>query len=98
MKTKLGAREKEVLAWIAEGKTAEETAIILGISRRTVEWHLSQVRQKVSAANVTHAIALAVKAGVIGTFGLTGITGYSAKVGMRLLHILDVIGGPGGFV
>ena len=61
MKTKLGAREKEVLAWIAEGKTAEETAIILGISRRTVEWHLSQVRQKVSAANVTHAIALAVK-------------------------------------
>jgi DNA-binding CsgD family transcriptional regulator len=91
-------REREVLNWTAMGKTATETGTILGISKRTVEWHLTQVRQKLNAVNITHTIAMAVKAGVIGAFGLTGITGYSAKLGIRMLHILDMVGMPGGIV
>jgi DNA-binding CsgD family transcriptional regulator len=94
----LSHREREVLSWTAMGKTAIETGTILGISKRTVEWHLTQVRQKLCAVNITHTIAMAVKAGVIVTFGLLGITGYSAKVGIRMLHTLDMVGGPGGIV
>jgi DNA-binding CsgD family transcriptional regulator len=94
----LSHREREVLSWTAMGKTAIETGTILGISKRTVEWHLTQVRQKLSAVNITHTIALAVKAGVIGAFGVTGLTGYGVKIAARMLGILDIVGGPGGIV
>lgn len=79
MKSKLGDREKEVLAWIAEGKTAEETATILGISRRTVEWHIQNARRKVQATNIVHAVAMAVRYGIIGICG-TGICGVGIAV------------------
>lgn len=39
-------RELEVLEWLQKGKTAEETAIILGRSRRTIESHFAKMRQK----------------------------------------------------
>lgn len=62
---KLRTREKEVLSWAAQGKTAEETGEILGISNRTVEWHLKNVRNRIGAANVVHAVFMATKAGVL---------------------------------
>ena len=64
----LSEREKEVLAWTAKGKTAAETAAILGISSRTVEWHAKKARQKINAVNITQTIALAIKAGLISLF------------------------------
>ena len=64
----LSEREKEVLAWTAKGKTAAETAAILGISSRTVEWHAKKTRQKINAVNITQTIALAIKAGLISLF------------------------------
>ena len=70
----LSKREREVLSWTAMGKTASDVGCILGISKRTVEWHLHEVRSKLQALNVVHAIAMAVKAGVIATMGLTGLT------------------------
>jgi len=51
-------REREVLAWVSEGKTAWEIGCILKLSTRTVEWHLSQSYRKLGAMNRAQAIAL----------------------------------------
>lgn len=40
------AREMEIIMWNLKGKTAEETASIMGISRRTVEKHFEKLRKK----------------------------------------------------
>ena len=43
---RLSKRETEVLGWLRAGKTAPETAIILGCSRRTVESHAARIYRK----------------------------------------------------
>jgi DNA-binding CsgD family transcriptional regulator len=78
----INRREREVLAWIAQGKTAEETAIILGISRRTVEWHAKNARDKIDASNVTHAVAKAVKNGMITIVG-AGMSGVGIAAALE---------------
>jgi DNA-binding CsgD family transcriptional regulator len=59
----LTQREKEVLRWTAEGKTAGEIAQILGMSERTVNFHINNIVAKFGASNKTQA---AVKAAVLG--------------------------------
>ena len=54
----LTEREREVLAWAAEGKTAWEIGCILNLSQRTVEWHMRQVCKKLGASNRLQAIAI----------------------------------------
>ncbi|MCL9682646.1 helix-turn-helix transcriptional regulator [Legionella maioricensis] len=39
-------REKEVLFWYIKGKTSEETAKLLNVSRRTIERHFENLREK----------------------------------------------------
>lgn len=58
-------RERQVLTWIAAGKAAEDVACILGISRFTVERHLSNVREKCDAVNTIQAAMEAVRRGEI---------------------------------
>lgn len=57
------AREREVLAWLAAGKTDREIAEILGISARTVQKHLERLYVKLGVetrtAAVMRALALA---------------------------------------
>ncbi|MES0101054.1 LuxR family transcriptional regulator [Mesorhizobium sp. M0019] len=53
---KLSQREREILQWVAGGKTAWEVSRILGISENTVTTHLRNIKQKLSTANVVHAI------------------------------------------
>jgi LuxR family quorum-sensing system transcriptional regulator SolR len=60
---KLSDREIDVLRWTADGKTASEIADILGISERTVNFHINQVVAKLQASNKTNA---AVRAAVKG--------------------------------
>lgn len=60
----LSPRERECLQWIAEGKTAWECAIILGISQHTVRCYLESARYKLGASSNTHAVSLAHKAGL----------------------------------
>ncbi|HYD94469.1 MAG TPA: autoinducer binding domain-containing protein [Noviherbaspirillum sp.] len=57
------AREKEVLRWTAEGKTAYEIACILSIAERTVNFHINNAVAKLGATNKTQA---AVKAAALG--------------------------------
>lgn len=63
--TKLSPRERECLLWIAEGKSAWETATILGLKERTVRFYLESARHKLGAANTTHAVIKAGKASLL---------------------------------
>jgi LuxR family transcriptional regulator, quorum-sensing system regulator SinR len=60
----LTRRERECLGWCAEGKSYWETAVILGISERTVSFHMEAVRAKLIAASNAHAVAIAARAGL----------------------------------
>jgi len=61
----LTARERECLLWAAEGKTTADTAQILGISERTVVFHLQNAAQKLDVVNRSQAVARAVSQGYI---------------------------------
>jgi LuxR family quorum sensing-dependent transcriptional regulator len=61
----LTAREKEVLAWAARGKTVADTAQILGISPETVEGFVKQALRKLDAVNKTHGVAKSIALGLI---------------------------------
>lgn len=54
-------REREVLECAAQGHSAAETGKRLKISRRTVEVHIINVRAKLKARSITHAVAIAIK-------------------------------------
>jgi DNA-binding CsgD family transcriptional regulator len=56
----LSARERAILRWTAAGKTSSETAAILGISGRTVAFHITNILFKLDAINKTQAVAKAV--------------------------------------
>src|SRR3974377_1107861 len=56
----LHEREIEALTWVARGKTSAEIAQILGLTKRTVDFHVENARTKLSA---TTRIEAAVKAG-----------------------------------
>ena len=50
------ARQLECLAWVAEGKTAAEIGIILGISGRTVEKHVARACELFGVARRIQAV------------------------------------------
>lgn len=52
-------RECTVLDWLKEGKTNWEIAAMLGISERTIKFHVANIRRKLSASSRSHAVALA---------------------------------------
>ena len=56
----MSARELDCLSWTAAGKTAWEASIILGISERTVRFHLNVAREKLNCATTTQAVAKAI--------------------------------------
>jgi DNA-binding NarL/FixJ family response regulator len=51
----LNDRESEVLTWVARGKTSAEIAQILGLTKRTVDFHTDNARAKLGAATRTEA-------------------------------------------
>lgn len=58
-RTGLSARERETLGLLAEGLTTKEMARQLGITERTVKFHVHSLCAKLGAANRTQAVALA---------------------------------------
>jgi DNA-binding response OmpR family regulator len=63
----LTGREKEVLTWVARGKTSSETAIIIGLTERTVNFHCDRAIKRLDVINRTQAVAKALAAGLITT-------------------------------
>jgi LuxR family quorum sensing-dependent transcriptional regulator len=61
----LTAREREVLTWVASGKSAWEIGEILRISKRTVDEHAQTAYRKLGAGNRAHAVAIALRDGMI---------------------------------
>jgi DNA-binding CsgD family transcriptional regulator len=57
----LTEREVECLYWIAEGKTSDEIAVILGISRNTINNYITSVMRKTATKTRSEAIAWAVR-------------------------------------
>jgi DNA-binding CsgD family transcriptional regulator len=57
----LTAREREVLDWVAAGKTNRDIAAILGASPRTVEKHLERIYEKLGVETRTAAAMRALK-------------------------------------
>ena len=61
----LTAREIEVLQWSKAGKSYSDIAEILSISRKTVEFHISNVMNKLGANNKISAVVIALHRGLI---------------------------------
>jgi len=62
---RLSARELECLRWAAVGKTSWETALILGVSERTVNFHFGNVFGKLKVNNKQAAVAQAIFQGLL---------------------------------
>jgi DNA-binding CsgD family transcriptional regulator len=52
----LSEREIEALTWVARGKTSLEIAIILDLTKRTVDFHLENAREKLGVRTRTEAV------------------------------------------
>ncbi|WP_347312044.1 helix-turn-helix transcriptional regulator [Defluviimonas sp. SAOS-178_SWC] len=63
----LSPRESECLRWAAHGKTSPEIAMILDRSVETVRLHIKNAMLKLDASTRTHAVAKAVRLGVLTT-------------------------------
>lgn len=57
----LTPRERELLQWSAQGKSTEDISCILGVTTNTVESHQRNIRNKLDAINVAHAIVKALR-------------------------------------
>jgi LuxR family quorum sensing-dependent transcriptional regulator len=63
----LTPREREVLSWVAEGKSAWEIGMILKITKRTADEHVQTASRKLNASTRAQAVAIAIKGGHILT-------------------------------
>ena len=55
----LSRREVECLQWLASGKTLLEAATILGISERTIRFHITNARERLGVSTTVQAIVAA---------------------------------------
>ena len=58
-------REVECLDWCVKGKTSDETARILSISKKTVERHIDNIKQKLQIAKQSQIIAVAIEQNLV---------------------------------
>lgn len=63
--TELTERETECLSWIAKGKTSDEIALIIGISRNTVNNYITSIMNKTATKSRAEAVAEAVRSELI---------------------------------
>lgn len=61
----LTPREIEAMKWCAEGKTSGEIGMILGVSERTMNFHISNAIKKLNVVNKTAAAIRALQLGLI---------------------------------
>lgn len=61
----LTARETEMLKWCADGKTSDEIAIILNLTKRTVDFHIANAINKLNVTNKTAAAVKAIQLNII---------------------------------
>lgn len=64
-RAKLSPRELETLQWAAEGKTEWEIGDLMAISEHGVDKHMRSARRKLGTRNRTHAVAEAIRLGLV---------------------------------
>lgn len=64
---RVSERQALCLYWVQEGKSATDIGAILGISRRTVEWHLEQVCLQLGVRTRLQAVLRARELGLVPT-------------------------------
>ena len=57
----LNVTERQIMTWLAKGKTTEEISRIFCISCRTIEWHIANAGIKLGTANRVHTIVEAIR-------------------------------------
>jgi DNA-binding CsgD family transcriptional regulator len=62
---KLTRRELDVLSWTSQGKTAWEVSVILGMSEKTVNFHLGNAMRKLGVSSKHQAVLKCVAAGLL---------------------------------
>jgi DNA-binding CsgD family transcriptional regulator len=62
---KLTKREIEVLSLVIEGRSSKEVADLLYVSKRTVDFHLANIYDKLQVTNRVQAFRRAVRLGLI---------------------------------
>ncbi|WOD09975.1 response regulator transcription factor [Pseudomonas sp. NyZ704] len=62
----LSSRERQVLRWVAKGRSNRQVAQLLTISEGTTKGHLHNAMRKLGARNRTQAVSIAMQRGVIG--------------------------------
>jgi len=62
---KLTKREIEVLTLVIEGKSSKEVADMLYVSKRTVDFHLANIYEKLQVTNRVQAFRRAARLGLI---------------------------------
>ena len=62
---KLSCRETEIIMHSATGRTAKEIAKLTGLEHRTVEAYMMNIRRKLGAKNIAHAVYIACQICVI---------------------------------
>ncbi len=61
----MSKRERQCLQLTARGKTSDEIAAALGLSIHTANQYLTATTQKLNAVNRMHAVAKALRLGLI---------------------------------
>jgi DNA-binding CsgD family transcriptional regulator len=62
----LSPRQREILGRVAAGRTSKEIAAELGISERTVNWHISKAFGRLGASSRAEAVAITMRDDVNG--------------------------------
>ncbi|MCU0832324.1 MAG: LuxR family transcriptional regulator [Rhizobiaceae bacterium] len=65
VQTKLTQREIEILEWVSVGKSNDVIAVILGISKHTIDTHLRRIFTKLESTNRTEAVIAGFQTGVL---------------------------------
>ena len=61
---RLSEREREVLAWIVSGMLNKQTAMMLGITERTVKAHRANIMEKLGVSSLPELVRIADRAGI----------------------------------
>ena len=76
-------KTRQVLVMKANDLLVKQIAAMLDIHRRTVEWHIESARRELKALNSVHAVAIAMRDGLIlaGEIGCILILCWSSLAG-----------------
>jgi len=67
--TYLTRKEVQCIYWASLGKNSEEIGIIMGCSKKTIEAHVDNIKNKLDCTKMTKIIEIATKTGLLETVG-----------------------------